>query len=62
MIKLKTLKDLKFANDSNDADKKALIRYEAIKWVKATNKDGGMCHTCDDLWNDFLNIPEEDLK
>lgn len=75
MTELKTLKDLneEFRKDNipqrlsgdefNDywEDK---IKAEAVKWVKWINSEdgGGMCHTCDELWNDFFNITEEDLK
>jgi len=65
MSKLKTLKDISedyFGNDSG-CDLEDNIRAEAIKWVKWINKeDGGMCHTCDELWNRFFNITEEELK
>lgn len=38
------------------------LKAEAVKWVKKINKDGGMCHTCDELWINFFNLTEEDLK
>lgn len=63
MEKLKTLKDLKgHMSGGTDCVLTWEVRQEAIKWVKEINKDGGMCHTCDELWMRFFNITEEELK
>ncbi len=60
-MKLKTLKDL--VNDGTIHKGCAWsLKQEAIKWVKKANKDSGMCHTCDEIWNDFFNITPEDLE
>jgi len=60
--KLKTLKDFYF-NDENGEFYSSDLKKEAIRWLKHINKDdGGMCHTCDELWNRFFNITEDDLN
>lgn len=65
-MKLKTLKDLQyaFANDPNykygnwtDVNSDQL-RAEAIKWIKTFD----CCDDAEEIFKEFFNITEEDLK
>jgi len=54
----KTLKDFNFKAFGIEDRLKA----EAIKWWKKNNCGDDMCCTCEEMWRDFFNITEEDLK
>ena len=59
-MKLKTLKDLQLGWEGYPPEDERIrqqLRAEAMRWLEEINKnDGGMCHTCDELWKDFFNI------
>ena len=71
MTELKTLKDL--VEPFRENDKKAemfeaIVKQEAIKWIKVIHEDEEMIEKFDygtslDYWiREFFNITEEDLK
>jgi len=73
--KLKTLKDLKekiieILREAKCPNPKATAEFiielfgtEAVKWFKKKLDSGDdCCCTCEEVWREFLNITEEDLK
>ena len=75
MTELKTLKDMNFdfITPNKECKENALTRFnnfkdeklrqEAIKWLKVMNKEDWDNRTyITDVWKDFFNITDEDLK
>jgi len=70
MTELKTLKDLGFKNVNEYSDAEFILKQEAIKWVKAFDKDHEFMREEDiieskgakDIFTKFFNLTEEDLK
>ena len=67
MTELKTLKDLNSKCEDFEAGitwyAESDLRQEAIKWLKVMNKEDWDNRTyITDVWKDFFNITDEDLK
>ncbi len=68
MTELKTLKDLETWELSNVGTNDKIvyskqIKAEAVKWFKKKFDSGDdCCCTCEEVWREFFNITEEDLK
>ena len=67
---LKTLRDLfeEFQEEGEYPEEDEMMNWktlkaEAVKWWKEKHNFGeDVCCTCEEMWRNFFNINEEDLK